>query len=141
MFRGYCKIKRLCRIGKIKKERREERHIRNKTKDSSYKEQAWIDGKLILEDHSGKDFSEEFTVSLRDRLFNMIRERQLKSKTPLEFVKYFRCFKDKLIILILKYNENVQFDYKYKYLKELLEIYWDEVILNNNLEALWNYDR
>lgn len=120
-----------------KKERRKIRHQRNKEKDTQLKKEGWERGKLILENHSGEDFSPGFTVELRNRLYDYVQERRAKATDPYDFLRSFRQYKSKIIQLILKYNPEVEKEEKYYFLKKLLEVYWDEVVAKDNPEALW----
>lgn len=120
---------------KRKKERRRERYLRNVQKEGSHKNNAWASGKLIEENHNGKFYSPEYTRALSFRLCKYLLNAR-NTGDPNIMLSEFWKYKDWMIGLILKWNQGVQEDNYYRYLKELLEVYWDRVVVNENPECL-----
>jgi hypothetical protein len=124
-----------------KKIRRQLRHERNIKKDQDYKKEAWESGKLIEENHNSGPYTSDYTIELSERLVQYIlqeRNKAMKDSEPeRKFVESFRKYKKKIQTLILHWSPIVPENQEYNFLKELLEIYWDEVVSNNNYSALW----
>lgn len=120
-----------------KKERRRLRHERNVEKDKTHKKEAWEAGKLIEENHNQGPYSVEYTMNLTSRLVQYILDEKKKSEGDgSKFVEGFRKYRKKVIDCILHYNPSVPKGPDYHYLKNLLEVYWDEVLVNGNNNAL-----
>lgn len=122
-------------ISKKSKERRKARHERNARRDKEHKTQAWDSGRLIEENHNSGPYSQDYTDALATRLVQYLSEGS-KGRTPEEFVKVFWMYKAKIQDLILYWNPSQPQDQRYEFLKTILEVYWDEVLENKNLEAL-----
>lgn len=120
---------------KRKKERRHERYLRNIQKEGNHKNSAWTSGKLIEENHNRKFYSPEYTKALSFRLCKYLLNAS-NTGDPNIMLSEFWKYKDWMIGLILKWNPGVQEDDCYRYLKELLEVYWDQVAVNENPECL-----
>ena len=120
-----------------KKERRRIRHERNVEKDKTHKKEAWDSGKLIEENHNQGPYSVEYTMNLTSRLVQYLLEEKTKaSGDGTKFIDGFRKYRKKIIDCILHYNPAVPKGPDYHYLKNLLEAYWDEVLVNGNNNAL-----
>lgn len=117
---------------KRKKERRKERHERNIKDDITHKAQAWESGRLIEENHNQGPYSETYTAELCERLVQYVQEEFDKGNGVVGFRKY----KMKIQDLILHWNSLVPKGPGYNWLKTLLEVYWDEVLGNNDATAL-----
>ena len=129
-----------------KKERRKARYEKNVKKELDHKREAWNNGKLIEENHNQGPYSELYTKDLCKRLIQYIdqeKQRALLSKDPPNnFLVGFRKYKIKIQDLILHWNNNVEKNYMYYYLKTLLETYWDWVLMGHVEELInLNYDR
>jgi hypothetical protein len=129
-----------------KKEKRKIRHINNIRKEETHKKEAWDNGKLIEENHNQGPYSPEYTKDLCKRLIDYLwqeKQRSLTLPNPANnFVVGFRKYKMKIQDLILHWNPEVEKNYMYKYLKRLLEIYWDQVLFGNEKELIeQDYDR
>lgn len=125
-----------------KKIRRKFRHERNAKKDREYKIEAWKSGKLIEENHNSGPYTSDYTIELSERLVQYLLQERDKvineSEPERKFTEAFRRYKKKIQTLILHWSPIAPEDFNYKFLKELLETYWDEVVTNNNYFALWN---
>ena len=125
---------------KKKEERRRMRYERNVRKEIEHKNRAWNDGKLIEENHNQGPYSEQYTIAVSERLFqyvNQERDRSLQTETPAEeYIRGFRKYKMKIQDMILHWNPAVPKTPQYEYLKTTLEIYWDEVVGNQDLGSL-----
>lgn len=125
---------------KKKKERQRLRYEKNVQKETEHKKYAWDNGKLIEENHNQGPYSENYTIALSQRLVQYIsqeRERSLQTETPAqEYVRGFRKYKIKIQDLILHWNPLIPRGIEYNFLKTLLEVYWDEVLANQNDAAL-----
>lgn len=125
-----------------KKIRRKFRHERNAKKDREYKIEAWKSGKLIEENHNSGPYTSDYTIELSERLVQYLlqeRDKVINEPEPeKKFTEAFRRYKKKIQTLILHWSPIVSENFNYKFLKELLETYWDEVVTNNNYSALWN---
>lgn len=120
-----------------KKERRRLRHERNVEKERVHKKEAWEAGKLIEENHNQGPYSVDYTMKITSRLVQYMLEEKIKaSGNGAEFVNGFRKYRKKIIDCILHYNPAVPKGSDYHYLKNLLETYWDEVLVNGNINAL-----
>lgn len=109
---------------KRKKERRRERYLRNVQKEGCHKNNAWASGKLIEENHNGKYYSPEYTKALSFRLCKYLIGARNTGDLNIVLSEFWK-YKDWIIGLILRWNPGVQEDDYYRYLKELLEAYWD----------------
>ena len=119
-----------------KKIRRRQRYERNVKKEIDHKNTAWAEGKLLEENHNGGPYSENYTKALTDRLVLYISQGW-DGKDYEKYLKNFRKYKQKVITLILHWNPNVSKNYPgYEDLKNLMEIYWDEVVGEGNIEAI-----
>lgn len=141
---------------KRKKERRRMRYERNVRKEIEHKNQAWAEGKLIEENHNQGPYSAQYTIALAERLYQYVgqeRDKAIKvangeldpildKKTqevlsPAEiYVRGFRKYKMKVQDMILHWNPEVPKNEYYEFLKKTIEVYWDEVVANQNFEAL-----
>jgi hypothetical protein len=125
---------------KKKKERQRLRYEKNVQKEIVHKKHAWDNGKLIEENHNQGPYSENYTIALSQRLVQYIsqeRKRALQTETPAqEYVRGFRKYKIKIQDLILHWNPLIPRGIEYNFLKTLLEVYWDEVLANQNDAAL-----
>ena len=138
-----------------KKERRRMRYERNVRKEIEYKNQAWEEGKLIEENHNQGPYSAQYTIDLAERLYKYVGQEKEKArqvelgnivitdkltKLPLNpdevFVRGFQKYKMKIQDMILHWNPEVKKNNYYEYLKKILEVYWDEVIANQNIKSL-----
>ena len=138
-----------------KKERRRMRYERNVRKEIEYKNQAWKKGKLIEENHNQGPYSAQYTIDLAERLYKYVGQEKEKAiqvelgnivitdrltKLPLNpdevFVRGFQKYKMKIQDMILHWNPEVKKNNYYEYLKKILEVYWDEVIANQNIKSL-----
>ena len=112
-----------------KKRRRLERHIRNKTKETEYKAEAWEKGKLIEENHNNGPYSAKYTLELGERLHNIMKDVQEKMKEQEDKETYaifrFRSYRKKIQDYILHYSPEAQKTEAYESLKRLIECYWD----------------
>jgi hypothetical protein len=108
-----------------KRRRRLERKKRNIEKEVKHKKEAWDSGKLIEENHNDEYYTEEYTIKLGDRLFDIIFDCVKSSSSNEEFIVKFRDFKRKIIDFILLYCPTIQKGDKYYFLKACLECYWD----------------
>ena len=106
---------------KRKKARRAERHRKNVQAENDYKREAWESGKLIEENHNRLGYSKEYTENLATRLFDIVRSLKGAKKV----VSKYQMYKEKIIALILYWSPDVKKDDRYYYLKESLEVYWD----------------
>ena len=102
---------------KSKKERRKKRHLDNQMKDFIHKQEAWDSGRIILEDHHGKDFTEEFAKDLLDRLLDHIGEFPTREK--------IMSYRENMILGILKFPDTQEYPDSYYIIKKYLEDYWD----------------
>lgn len=109
---------------KRRQERRKIRHQRNKDKDREMKKEAWSKGKLIKPDLNTYFWEESYLRDLEKRLYEIMKG--MKDKDNSYILQKFRLYKDKVKTYILKYNPSYIKTEEYKYLKKLLEIYWDE---------------
>lgn len=109
---------------KRRQERRKIRHQRNKDKDQRIKKEAWSKGKLIKPDLNTYFWEESYLRDLEKRLYEIMKG--MKDKDSSYILQKFRLYKDKVKTYILKYNPSYTKTEEYKYLKKLLEIYWDE---------------
>lgn len=120
----------------LRKQKRRERKERNIQKELTYKKEKWENGKLIEENHNNKYYSEEYSIELGNRLYNIIESIKSSCKEiPIEsvneiFIGRFLLYKNKIRDFILFYNPNIKKSNEYNYLKKLLENYWDN---KNNL--------
>lgn len=119
-----------------KKIRRRQRYERNVKKEITHKNEAWTGGKLLEENHNGGPYSESYTKALTDRLMLYISQGW-DGEDYDKYLKNFRKYKQKVITLILHWSPDVPKTYPgYEELKNLLEVYWDEVVGENNPKAL-----
>lgn len=119
-----------------KKIRRRQRYERNVKKEIDHKNTAWREGKLLEENHNGGPYSEPYTKALTDRLVLYISQGW-DGQDYEKYLKNFRKYKQKVITLILHWNPNVPKTYPgYEDLKNLMEIYWDEVVGEGNIKAI-----
>lgn len=115
-----------------KKQRRQERHDRNKRKDESYKKEAWDNGKLIEENHNNKPYSSSYSIELGTRLYNIMKDikeksTQFEEEKRNDYVVFrFRAYRKKIQDYILHYDPSTPKTEAYETLKSLLETYWDE---------------
>lgn len=109
-----------------KKERRRKRHLRNIQKEIEYKKDAWDRGKLIEENHNNSFYSEKYTQDLCSRLVNILINICKECNDVDMVVSKFRLYKNKIRDLILHWNPNVNKGGEYNFLKESLEVYWDD---------------
>src|SRR5574344_1407771 len=120
-----------------KKERRLDRHNRNIINEANHKKEAWDNGKLIEENHNQGPYTSDYTRKLSSRLVQYINDEKNRAiNSGSDFVMGFRKYKIKIQDLILHWNNEVPKTKDYEYLKRLLEVYWDEVILLGNDTAL-----
>lgn len=127
-----------------RKERRRLRHERNLAKDIQHKRDSWESGKLIKENRNQEPYSQEYTVSLCERLVNYILQEKLRagqSRDPYrEYIKGFQKYKTHVQDLILNWNPNVEINSGYTFLKTLIELYWDEVLGKQNYQPFWELE-
>lgn len=109
-----------------KKERRKQRHLRNIQKEIDHKKDAWEKGKLIEENHNNSFYSEKYTYDLCCRLVKILIDISKNNNDPESVIIKFRLYKNKIRDLILHWNPNVNKGDEYNFLKESLEIYWDD---------------
>ena len=140
---------------KRKKERRRMRYEKHVRAEIEHKKQAWEDGKLIEENHNDGPYSEEYTLAVSERLYKYVGQERDRADavergeleyiskrtglpyTPQEvYVWGFRKYKMKVQDMILHWNPGVPKNHYYDFLKLTLEVYWDEVKQNQNLQAL-----
>ena len=119
-----------------KKIRRRMRYERNVKKEITHKNEAWTEGKLLEENHNGGPYSKNYTMALTDRLMLYISQGW-DGESYEKYLKNFRKYKQKVITLILHWSPEVPKTYPgYEELKNLLEIYWDKVVGENDITAL-----
>lgn len=111
-----------------KKQRRYERHCRNRQRDLQHKEGAWKSGKLIEENHNNSEYSPNYTVELCNRLVDILGNyltycQNINNNNS--FLSKFRAYRIKVRDLILHWNSTVSKSNKYNFLKKVIEEYWD----------------
>lgn len=109
-----------------KKERRLQRHLKNKEKDQTSKEAAWNSGKLIKPNHNHKPYSILYSDQLGERLITRLRNFKQASSDNEEYLMKFRTLRIKCIEYILHYDFNFPKSNDFKKIKLLLDTYWDE---------------
>lgn len=124
-----------------RKERRKQRYERNVAKEKAHKEEAWEQGKLILENHNRQEFSIEFSQALVNRLYEYLNQEFTNSLDQVDFVRRFRKYKDKIVEAMMLYNPTAPRDKEYYFLRDIMSCYWDEVLGKENLEALSKFVR
>lgn len=119
-----------------KKIRRRKRYERNVNKEIVHKNTAWAEGKLLEENHNGGPYSENYTKALTDRLMLYISQGWDGNDYE-KYLKNFRKYKQKVITLLLHWSPEVPKSYPgYAELKNLMEVYWDVVMAEDNPSAL-----
>ena len=123
-----------------KKERRLQRHLRNKQKEVDHKKEAWDRGAFIEENHNNGPYSEDYTDKLANRLVDrLIQARNLAISCDVSneflikadsdrnkmFVMYFWKYRKISQDLILHWSPYLERDNRYNTIKNLLETYWD----------------
>ena len=108
-----------------KKEKRLERHIKNKRNEETHKKEAWKKGKLIRPNHNEKPFPIEYSKSLGIRLINLFKKYKEESTNNEEFVFKFQAYRKRCIEFILYYDHSYPLTNEYNTIKTLLETYWD----------------
>lgn len=106
------------------------RHLRkanNRNKDSIKKIEEWNKGALIEENHNNQYYSREFTIKLADRLkeyLTVIRSNKKVSSDKYRKSVLYR-FMDKAKKLVLLADPSCTQLESYKFVKSILEDYWD----------------
>lgn len=109
-----------------KQERRLQRHLKNKEKDTNHKKEAWESGKLIKPNHNGGDYPLDTSLEIGERLVIKLREKKQECNGSNElFIQKFRMYRKKCIEFILHYPSHFTRVENYKKIKLLLETYWD----------------
>jgi hypothetical protein len=124
-----------------KKQRRYERHCRNREKDQQHKEGAWRSGKLIEENHNNSEYSSNYTIELCDRLVDILGDSLIYCQSINNndlFLSKFRAYRIKVRDLILHWSSTVPKSDKYNFLKRVIEEYWDNP---DNLIKNVSYDK
>lgn len=79
---------------KAKKERRLQRHLRNKRKDEEHKSNVWESGGLIEENHNNQAYSPERALGIADRLVEKLRESLETCDTNDKFVSRYQGLRE-----------------------------------------------
>lgn len=79
---------------KAKKERRLQRHLRNKRKDEEHKSNVWESGGLIEENHNNQAYSPERALGIADRLVEKLRESSETCDTNDKFVSRYQGLRE-----------------------------------------------
>lgn len=111
---------------KRSKYKRHLRKVNNKNKDSLKKIESWNHGALIEENHNNQYYSREFTIRLADRLkeyLMVVRNEKAVNEKYKKFVLY--RFMDKAKKLVLLADPSCTQLESYKFVKSILEDYWD----------------
>ena len=112
---------------KRSKFKRHLRKVNNKNRDSLKKIESWNQGALIEENHNNQYYSREFTIRLADRLkeyLMVIRsDKEVVNEEYKKSVLY--RFMDKAKKLVLLADPSCTQLESYKFVKSILEDYWD----------------
>lgn len=124
-----------------KKERRLKRHLRNIKKEQEHKKEAWERGAYIEENHNGGPYTEDYTKELSWRMFSrLVDAKELamncEDSNPYlinaggdrnrMYVMFFWKYKKIVQDLILHWSPDAPKGIEYRWLKRLLETYWDD---------------
>lgn len=111
---------------KRSKYKRHLRKVNNKNKDSLKKIESWNRGALIEENHNNQYYSREFTIRLADRLKEYLMVIRSEKTTNEEYRKsVLYRFMDKAKKLVLLADPSCTQLENYKFVKSILEDYWD----------------
>lgn len=99
---------------------RKEKNIRKLEQDKIRAKEA---GRIIEENHNGGPYSINFCNELSDIL--------CKKMEITRNIRDFQCIKDHMRNLVVKWNPDLPYSSQYFMFKELLEIYWDSEIKDN----------
>lgn len=111
---------------KRSKFKRHLRKVNNKNRDSLKKIESWNQGALIEENHNNLYYSREFTIRLADRLkeyLTVVRNEKTVNEEYKKSVLY--RFMDKAKKLVLLADPSCTQLESYKFVKSILEDYWD----------------